>query len=61
VSLHDDRRTLRPRDLAIFALAPLYGVLHLFVLTPPRFWSLFTLRRTRWGTRNTVEVRFAST
>lgn len=62
VYLHDNRRTLRPGDrLAIFALAPLYGVLHLFVLTPLRFWSLMTLRRTRWGTRQQVEVRFAPT
>ena len=30
-----------------------------FVLTPLRFWSLLTLRRTRWGTRRQVEVRFA--
>jgi hypothetical protein len=28
------------------------------VLTPLRFWALVTLRRTRWGTRKQVEVRF---
>ena len=62
VYLHDSRRTLRLRDrLTIFALAPLYGVLHLLVLTPLRFWSLVTLRQTRWGTRRRVEVRFART
>jgi hyaluronan synthase len=61
VYLHDNRRSLRPRDrLAIFALAPLYGVLHLLVLSPLRFWSLATLRRTRWGTRRRVEVRYTA-
>ena len=61
VYLHDNCRSLRPRDrLAIFALAPLYGVLHLFVLSPLRFWSLATLRRTRWGTRQHVEVRYTA-
>ena len=60
VYLHDNRRRLRPRDqLAIFALAPLYGVLHLVVLSPLRLWSLATLRRTRWGTRQSVEVRYS--
>jgi hyaluronan synthase len=59
VYLHDIRTELQLRDrLRIYALAPLYGVLHLFVLTPLRFWSLMTLRRTRWGTRKHVEVRF---
>jgi hyaluronan synthase len=61
VYLHDNRRSLRPRDrIAIFALAPLYGVLHLLVLSPLRFWSLATLRRTRWGTRQQVEVRYTA-
>jgi hyaluronan synthase len=61
VYLHDNRRSLRPRDrLAIFALAPLYGVLHLLVLSPLRFWSLATLRTTRWGTRQQVEVRYTA-
>ena len=60
VYLQDNRRRLQTSDrIAIFALAPLYGVLHLFVLTPLRFWSLVTLRSTRWGTRRKVEVRFA--
>jgi hyaluronan synthase len=59
VYLQDNRRRLRPRDrLVIFALAPIYGVLHLLVLSPLRFWSLATLRRTRWGTRRRVEVRY---
>ena len=59
VYLHDIRTELTLADrLRIFALAPLYGVLHLFILTPLRFWSLVTLRRTRWGTRKRVEVRF---
>jgi len=61
VYLHDNRRTLRPRDRwTIFALAPLYGILHLLVLTPLRFWSLITLRSTHWGTRKTIEVRYAA-
>ena len=61
VYLHDNRRSLRPRDrIAIFALAPLYGVLHLVVLSPLRFWSIATLRRTRWGTRQRVEVRYSA-
>ena len=46
---------------AIFALAPLYGILHLLVLSPLRFWSLATLRTTRWGTRQQVEVRYTPT
>jgi hyaluronan synthase len=58
VYLHDIRSELQLRDrLRIYALAPLYGVLHLFVLTPLRFWSLMTLRRTLWGTRKQIEVR----
>jgi hyaluronan synthase len=61
VYFHDNRRSLRPRDqLAIFALAPLYGILHLLVLSPLRFWSLATLRTTRWGTREQVEVRLTA-
>jgi hyaluronan synthase len=60
IYLQDNRRRLRPRDrLVIFALAPVYGILHLFVLSPLRFWSLATLRRTRWGTRKSVEVRYS--
>jgi hyaluronan synthase len=40
-----------------FALAPLYAVLHVFVLLPLRFVALATLRTTSWGTRKVVEVR----
>jgi hyaluronan synthase len=62
VYLHEDGRRFRLRDrLGIFALAPLYGILHLLVLSPLRFWSLATLRTTRWGTRQHVEVRYTPT
>lgn len=38
-------------DLAAFVLAPVYGLLHLFLLTPLRLYSLFSLRNGAWGTR----------
>ncbi|MCE9623582.1 MAG: glycosyltransferase [Actinomycetia bacterium] len=44
-------------QLATFASAPLYTVLHVVLLTPLRVWSLLTLRQTGWGTRAKVEVR----
>lgn len=50
-----DRQSLWSR-LASFAVAPLYGYMHLFVMLPLRFWSLVTLRRSAWGTRSNVEV-----
>ncbi|MDY7103715.1 MAG: glycosyltransferase [Actinomycetota bacterium] len=37
--------------LAVFALAPLYGLLHVVLLLPLRLWSLATLRDNGWGTR----------
>jgi hyaluronan synthase len=40
-----------------FLLAPLYGILHLCLLTPLRFYSLCTLRHRGWGTRGDIEVR----
>jgi hyaluronan synthase len=43
-------------QVAIFAIAPVYAVLHALMLTPLRLWSLVTLRRTNWGTRSQVEV-----
>ena len=49
----EDRRT----QLATFAMAPLYAVLHVFLLLPLRFVALATLRTTSWGTRKVVEVR----
>ncbi|WP_165367831.1 glycosyltransferase family 2 protein [Phytoactinopolyspora endophytica] len=39
-----------------FVTAPLYGYMNLFVMLPLRFWSLVTLRRSSWGTRQAVEV-----
>lgn len=51
------QRTSLRRQLAIFAMAPLYGLLHITVLTPIRFKALFTLRDGSWGTRSAVEVQ----
>ncbi|MGI5216201.1 glycosyltransferase [Plantactinospora sp. CA-290183] len=48
-------RSIRQR-LVGFALSPLYGLLHVFLLLPLRFYSLATLRDNGWGTRNAVEV-----
>lgn len=45
------------RQLADFALSPLYALLHVLVLIPLRLWSLATLRNGAWGTRASVEVR----
>jgi hyaluronan synthase len=51
----------RPRasirsQIVTFALAPLYSVLHVVLLTPLRLYALLTLRRSHWGTRARVEV-----
>jgi len=41
-----------------FALAPLYGLMHILVLTPVRMYALATLRDGSWGTRQSgPEVR----
>ncbi len=57
--LMDSHSDMRRRDrIMIFLLAPLYGLLHVVVLTPVRLWALITLRDTRWGTREYVEIRF---
>ncbi|MEV6791295.1 glycosyltransferase [Streptomyces sp. NPDC051320] len=42
--------------LLTFACAPLYALLNLFLLLPLRLWSLATLRRNNWGTRQHVEL-----
>jgi len=34
-----------------FLIFPLYGFFHLFVLLPLKFYSLFTINITKWGTR----------
>lgn len=39
------------QQLAVFLMAPLYGMLHVLVLLPLRGWSLLTLRSGSWGTR----------
>lgn len=43
------------RDPWYFLLIP-YGVLHLFVLLPLKFWSLATISRGHWGTRSAAPV-----
>jgi hyaluronan synthase len=48
-------RPVRQR-LAGFAVSPLYGLMHVFVLLPLRLYALATLRDTGWGTRGYVEV-----
>jgi hyaluronan synthase len=53
------RETTRRRQLGTFALAPVYGILHLGLLLPLRFYSLLTLRSGSWGTRQQVEVSVA--
>jgi hyaluronan synthase len=42
--------------LATFAIAPLYGLIHMTLLLPLRLVALVTLRDNAWGTRKTVEV-----
>lgn len=50
------QRTPMRRQIGIYLLAPLYGLMHICLLTPIRVWSLLTLRRAGWGTRSRVEV-----
>jgi len=50
----------RGERLAVFALAPAYGLLHLGLVLPLRLWALVTLHRGAWGTRAQVEVSLAS-
>ncbi|MEU6593544.1 glycosyltransferase [Streptomyces sp. NPDC046881] len=45
------------KRFGMFLLAPLYGVIQLFLLTPLRFYALLTLGKGSWGTRQAgVEV-----
>jgi len=56
---YPDLTGIRPsaRDRVIgFAIAPLYGLLHIGILVWLRLYSLATLRRGAWGTRRSVEV-----
>ncbi|MFJ5151392.1 glycosyltransferase [Streptomyces sp. NPDC088353] len=39
-----------------FLAAPLYALLNLFLLLPLRLYSLATLRRNGWGTRQRIEI-----
>jgi len=43
--------------LVTFALAPVYGLVHMILLLPLRLVAVMTLRDNSWGTRTTVEVR----
>jgi hyaluronan synthase len=51
--------TTRFKQLMIFALAPVYGLVHMVLLLPLRLVALLTLRDNSWGTRAQVEVRAA--
>jgi len=35
----------------VFMLAPLYGLIHLVLLFPLRFYALLTIKEAKWGTR----------
>ena len=47
----------RSTRVLIFALAPVYGLVHMILLLPLRLIAIMTLRDNSWGTRATVEVR----
>ncbi|GAB2717580.1 glycosyltransferase [Streptomyces bullii] len=48
------------KRFGMFLLAPLYGLIQLFLLTPLRFYALLTLHKGSWGTRQGgVEVSVA--
>ncbi|MFF6877133.1 MULTISPECIES: glycosyltransferase [unclassified Streptomyces] len=48
------------KRFGMFLLAPIYGVIQLTLLTPLRFYALFTLHKGSWGTRQGgVEVSVA--
>lgn len=48
------------KRFGMFLLAPLYGLIQLFLLTPLRFYALLTLHKGSWGTRQAgVEVSVA--
>jgi hyaluronan synthase len=40
--------------VGIFLIAPVYGLIHLLLMVPLRFYSLFTMASTGWGTRRKV-------
>ncbi len=46
-------RSARHVDVSFltFLLSPLYGIIHILLLTPLRLWALLTLRKQDWGTR----------
>ncbi|MDR0417108.1 MAG: glycosyltransferase [Propionibacteriaceae bacterium] len=52
-------RVSRKDRLIGFAIAPVYGLLHVGVLVWLRLYALATLRSGRWGTRKKIEVRLA--
>jgi hyaluronan synthase len=56
---YPDLTGVRPKTkdrLIGFAIAPIYGLLHVGVLVWLRIYALVTLRRSNWGTRSSVEV-----
>ncbi len=55
----DHPEASRFKQLLIFALAPIYGLVHMVLLLPLRLVALLTLRDNSWGTRAQVEVRAA--
>jgi hyaluronan synthase len=53
------QRTSLPSQIAVYLLAPIYGLLYILVLTPIRLHALTSLRNPAWGTRARVEVLWA--
>lgn len=57
VKYFGDDDTSLLRRIAVFALSPLYAVIHVFVLIPLRVVAIFSLKKGQWGTRGKgVEV-----
>jgi hyaluronan synthase len=52
------QRTPLRSQVAVYLLAPVYGLLYITVLMPIRLWALCNLRNPGWGTRRQVEVRW---
>jgi hyaluronan synthase len=56
-TVHDERSD----RWGTFLIAPLYALIHVFLLLPLRVVAVFTLKRNRWGTRDAVEVSMSPT
>lgn len=52
--------TTQFKQAMIFALAPVYGLVHMVLLLPLRLVAILTLRDNSWGTRVQVEVKAAA-